>query len=40
MELIEKCFEYKPEDRIDIFGAVKFLREVVEQNKKIKNQDT
>jgi serine/threonine protein kinase len=36
VELIERCFEYKPEDRIDIFEAVRFLRDAVAENERRK----
>lgn len=36
VELIERCFEYDPEDRIDIFEAVRFLRDAVEENERRK----
>lgn len=34
VELIEKCYQYNPDDRVDIFEMVKFLRSAVEENTK------
>ena len=30
-----RCWEYEPEDRIDIFEVVDFLRKAVEENKRL-----
>lgn len=32
VELLERCFEFDPEERIDMFEVVKFLREAVAEN--------
>lgn len=34
MELLEQMFEFDPVKRIDIFGVVKYLRELAEENQK------
>jgi serine/threonine protein kinase len=34
VELIELCYPFKPEDRITIFEAIKFLREAVAENER------
>ena len=32
VELMYKCWTYNPDERIDIFGAVDFLRRAVKDN--------
>jgi len=32
VELIERCYAFKPDERIDIFDTVRFLRDAVEEN--------
>lgn len=34
VELMEQCWKEDPSERVDIFEAVRFLREAVEENKK------
>lgn len=35
VELMELCWIEEPSERVDIFEAVRFLREAVEENKKL-----
>ena len=35
VEVMEKCWVYEPDKRIDIFEVVKLLREAVEENTKL-----
>ena len=37
VELIKRCWKFKPEDRIDVFEAVRFLRDAVTENAKRTN---
>lgn len=38
VELMEKCWIYNPDDRIDIFYAVEFLRETVREHQRLNEQ--
>jgi hypothetical protein len=38
IDIMEQCWEYKPEDRIDIFEVVRLLREVKTEHERQKNQ--
>jgi hypothetical protein len=38
VEIMEKCWVYEPEDRIDIFEVIRLLREVVAENEKLEKQ--
>jgi serine/threonine protein kinase len=38
VELIERCYPFKAEDRIDIFQAVRFLRNAVQENERRKRK--
>lgn len=35
VELMEKCWAYNPDDRVDIFYAVEFLRETISENDRL-----
>jgi len=35
VEITERCFEYNPAKRIDIFNMVRFLRHAVEENRRV-----
>ena len=35
VEVMLRCWEYEPEDRIDIFEVVDILRKAVEENKRL-----
>ncbi len=39
VEVMEKCWAYDPKDRIDIFEAVRMLREISEEHAKRKQHD-
>jgi hypothetical protein len=38
VEIMEKCWVYEPEDRIDIFEVIRLLREVDAENEKLEKQ--
>jgi serine/threonine protein kinase len=38
VELIERCYPFKAEDRIDIFQTVQFLRDAVHENERRKGR--
>ena len=38
VEIMEECWTYDPDERVDIFEVVEFLREAVEENNRLGNQ--
>lgn len=38
VEIMEKCWAFKPEDRIDIFEAARLLREAVKENERLERE--
>lgn len=38
VELLEKCWIEKPSERVDIFEAVRFLQEAVEENSRLNSE--
>lgn len=39
VEIMEKCWMYDPDERIDIFEAVRLLREVLKESKRRKAEE-
>jgi len=40
VEIIRLCWEYDPDNRIDIFSIVKMLEEIVRENERIEREET